>query len=147
MSILQPDRNLKWTIKVYYGRNMHLKAISGKITRQVLLLAVVCTLWLACREKERPAHVLAHEKMVHLLGEVYILEEKVKVLGLKPDSTEKLLDKMKQRLLDSLHVQDTVLRQSLDYYWDHPKEMEEIYSALVDSLNLREQALSIPKAE
>lgn len=146
MSILPPGRNLKWIIEVYYGRNMYRKTISGKTVRQAFLLAVVCVLLLACRE-ERQRHVLPHEKMVHVLGEIYIQEEKVKSLSLKPDSADRLLNRMKQRLLDSLHIPDTVLRQSLDYYWDNPEEMDKIYAALVDSLNLREQALSIPRTE
>jgi len=32
-----------------------------------------------------------------------------------------------------------VFRKSMDYYMDHPMEMELIYTSLVDSLNLREQ--------
>ena len=36
-------------------------------------------------------------------------------------------------------MSDSVFKKSFDYYMDRPKEMELIYTALVDSLSLMEQ--------
>lgn len=101
----------------------------------------------ACTLSEKPPEVLSQEEMVHLLAEIYIIEEKVKPLKLGQDSTEALVNNMKGRLLDSLNISDAVFRQSLDYYWNNQREMERIYTAVVDSLNLREQALSLQQPQ
>jgi hypothetical protein len=44
-----------------------------------------------------------------------------------------------------LGVSDSVFKRSFDYYMDRPREMEQIYAALVDSLSLKEQRLDIPQ--
>jgi hypothetical protein len=77
--------------------------------------------------------------MVHALMNVYITEQKVTALTLSRDSSAVLFKKLNERLLDSLHVQDSVLKKSYNYYLDRPLQLEQIYTALVDSLNLREQ--------
>jgi hypothetical protein len=99
---------------------------------------------LSCGKREKPPGVLPEEEMAELIGEVYIVEEKVKKLNLPPDSAEDLSYLLSQRLLDSLSVPDSVFKESIAYYWDHPDEMNDVYTALVDSLNLREQKLSLP---
>lgn len=147
MSILPCNRTLKGLFKLITVCNINRRKIRNMIGKWFLLLTIGSMLFFSCSESGKPPGVLSREKMAQILEEVYILEEKVKPLQLKPDSTEKLLNKMKMRLLDSLAVPDSVFRQSLDYYWDNPKEMDAIYAALVDSLNLREQGLSIEKAQ
>ena len=89
--------------------------------------------------------ILSQPEMVHALMNVYITEQKVTVLSLPRDSSAVLFKKLNDRMLDSLNVQDSVLKKSYNYYLDRPLELEEIYTALVDSLNLREQrAVSRP---
>ena len=38
-----------------------------------------------------------------------------------------------------VNLPDSSLKKTYQYYGDHPKEMEEVYDALIDSLSLREQ--------
>jgi hypothetical protein len=83
--------------------------------------------------------------MVRTLTEIYVVEEKVNRLGLIRDSSEKVFDSLRVRVFRNMPYPDSVFKRSLDYYTDRPKEMEVIYTALVDSLQLREQrALSQP---
>ena len=147
MSILLLHRTLKGLFRLITGYNNNESGTWYMSTRWFLLLTSIALLFTGCKDAERPAGVLSHQEMVNVLAEVYILEEKVKPLNLKPDSTDQLVRQMKERLLDSLHVPDSVFRVSLDYYWDNPKEMEAIYDALVDSLNLREQGFTIPEKQ
>jgi hypothetical protein len=96
-------------------------------------------------KRGREQGILSHSEMVHALMEVYITEQKVTALTLPRDSSAILFKKLNERVLDSLHVQDSVLKKSYNYYLDRPQELEDIYTALVDSLNLREQrAVSQP---
>ncbi len=85
--------------------------------------------------------ILSQPEMVSTLMEVYLAEQKIIALNLTSDSAKILFKKLNAKALESIHVQDSVLQKSLEYYQAHPKALEEIYSALVDTLNLREQRL------
>ena len=77
--------------------------------------------------------------MVAVMSELYITEQKVSSMGLRRDSLEQIADVMKDKIFAKVGITDSVFRKSMDYYMDHPMEMELIYTSLVDSLNLREQ--------
>jgi len=85
--------------------------------------------------------------MVSTLIDVYVAEQKIERLSVPRDSGEFLFKKLNAKVLEAKNVQDSVLKKSFDYYLARPKELEQIYSALVDSLNLREQrVISKPAA-
>jgi len=73
------------------------------------------------------------------MEEIYIAEEKINHLALSRDSSKKVFMIMQSKLFENAGVTDTVFRKSFDYYMEHPKQMELIYTALVDTLQLREQ--------
>jgi hypothetical protein len=77
--------------------------------------------------------------MVNVLIEVYIAEEKVNRLLLHRDSASTVFRTMQGLISKKTGVSDSVLKKSFDYYVDRPKQLELIYTALVDSLQLREQ--------
>lgn len=77
--------------------------------------------------------------MVSALLDVYVAEQKIVMLNLPRDSAEFLFKELNAKVLESKNVSDSLLKKSFDYYLANPKQLEEIYSALVDSLNLREQ--------
>ena len=79
--------------------------------------------------------------MVAVMSELYITEQKVSSMGLRRDSLEQIADVMKDKIFAKVGIADSVFRKSMDYYMDHPMEMELIYTSLVDSLNLREQRI------
>lgn len=98
----------------------------------------------ACRgESKRPANVLSQQEMVRVLSDVLVLEEKVTRLGLTGDSALIVFNTLKGKVFENAGVPDSVFKKSMDYYIDHPEELEQVYSVLVDSLNLREQRASI----
>ncbi len=90
-------------------------------------------------KKESEKGVLTRPEMVNTLLDVYVTEQKIVMLNLPRDSAELLFKKLNAKVLESKNVSDSLLKKSFDYYLANPKELEEIYSALVDSLNLREQ--------
>lgn len=100
----------------------------------------------SCAAKEKaPAGVLGSEEMVRVLSEVLVTEEKVNKLGLNSDSAYQVFTELKGKVFEKVGVPDSVFKRSMDYYINHPKEMEKIYTALVDSLNLKEQRASVRK--
>lgn len=77
--------------------------------------------------------------MVKIMEEMYLAEEKVNHLALSRDSSKKVFSAMGAKVFERAAVSDSVFRRSFDYYMEHPGEMELIYTALVDTLQLREQ--------
>jgi hypothetical protein len=91
---------------------------------------------------EKPDNILSQQEMVKVLAEIYIAEEKVNSLALSRDSAAQVFDLVQERIFDTTGVPDSAFKRSIDYYTDRPLQMEKIYSALVDSLQLREQRSS-----
>jgi hypothetical protein len=106
----------------------------------VLLLGLLGLVAASCQE-QKEARVLTREEMVRVMMEIYILEDKINRMAIGPDSSRQVFAVMNKRVPEKTGIADSVFRRSLDYYTARPKEMERIYSALVDSLNLREQRL------
>jgi hypothetical protein len=105
---------------------------------QIILFVAVCAAWVSCAEKS-PEDVLTKQEMVQIMEELYIAEEKINHLALSRDSARKVFLALKAEVFESAAIKDTVFKKSLDHYMERPKEMELIYTALVDSLQLREQ--------
>jgi len=92
-----------------------------------------------CKKKQVPEGILTQEKMVAVMSDLYITEQKISTLGVKRDSLSQMFDVMKEKVFAKQGITDSIFRKSMDYYIDRPLEMETIYTSLVDSLNLREQ--------
>lgn len=114
----------------------------GLVVNRKGIIFIGLILFLSCKNEER-VQKLSQNEMVRILSQIYIAEEKVNRLGLPRDSAEFVFDKMKDRVFKEFSTTDSAFKASLDYYWNHPDEMETTYSALVDSLNLKEQSLII----
>jgi hypothetical protein len=106
---------------------------------RVLVVILLCS---SCREADTDSQrVLTRPEMVHALTEIYLSEQKVNRLGLQRDSAELEFQRFKEIIFENIGVSDSVFKRSFDYYMDRPKEMEMIYTALVDSLSLMEQRI------
>jgi hypothetical protein len=101
---------------------------------------VLCLVLLSgCRSKGVPPGVLTKPEMVKVLSEIYISEEKVSRLGLSRDSAEAVAFVFETKVFEKAATSDSIFRKSFDYYMDRPADMELIYTAVVDSLQLQEQ--------
>ena len=98
----------------------------------------------SCSKKEKtPEGILGKEEMAKTIQEVLLAEEKVNRLRLSTDSSKKVFTAIRGKIFEKTGVSDSVFNNSMNYYMDHPKELEQIYTALVDSLNLKEQKASV----
>jgi hypothetical protein len=110
-----------------------------------LFIFISCaTLLFSCQKEERPSEILTPEQMVESLSELYVMEAKVSNIPANRDSTLKIAAYLEARAFDKLGITDSVFKKSYNYYLDRPKELEEIYTILIDSLNLREQRAGTP---
>ena len=86
--------------------------------------------------------------MVKVMEDLYVAEEKINQLALARDSAKKVFEALKPRVFAASGVSDSVFKRSFDYYMERPAEMEQIYTALVDTLQLKEQrAPARPEAQ
>ncbi len=113
---------------------------------RIFFFLAACALLLSCGEK-RPEQILSKPEMVRIMEEIYIAEEKVNQLVLSRDSATEVFSVIGQKVFDNASVTDSVFKKSFDYYMERPKDMELIYTALVDSLQLREQHAPFTNAE
>ncbi len=107
-----------------------------KVVFTGLLLTFLMT---SCTREERPEGILSRQDMVRVLTELYLTEEKVQRLGIRPDSSVKVFEKMNPMIFEKTQISDSSFHRSMQYYMERPKDLEAIYSVLVDSLNLMEQ--------
>ena len=81
------------------------------------------------------------EQVAVFLKDLYILEQKVKDLNLKEDSSKIIFDHYERKLYEKHHMNDSVYRESFEYYMDDIRGLARIYEIIADSLSL-EQRLS-----
>ena len=111
-------------------------------------LAIILFLCFSCNDGEKSDKtILTQQQMVEVLRHIYLAEAKVNQRGLARDSSEREFERFKKVVFEKVNISDSVLKRSFNYYMDHPKQMEMIYTALVDSLSLMEQRFDSPKKE
>ena len=109
----------------------------------ILGILILC---FSCSDGEKDSRpILTQAQMVKALTEIYLAEQKVNRLGLPRDSAEREFERFRHVVFEKIAVSDSVFKRSFDYYMDRPKEMELIYSAVVDSLSLMEQRIDSSK--
>ena len=89
--------------------------------------------------KAPPPDILSKEKMVQYLIDLEITEAKITSLNLPPDTIKTFYDTIRKELFRKHNMTDSAYYKSLRYYLYDVKDMEDIYSAVVDSLSLRER--------
>jgi len=112
------------------------------LAASALLLAVLggCAI---PEEVKPPAQLLPKEKMVSLLVQLHVLEARIEASRLSPDSARALFQSQKKELLwkNDVPEKDSLLQRSYRYYAINNKDMDEIYKAVVDSLERRKTKL------
>jgi hypothetical protein len=117
------------------------KGVFNLILKASIAGILIITVFSCKTEEKRPAGILSKEEMVDVLIEFYVAEEKVTRLNLPSDSADVVFEVMESKVLEKAAIQDSVFKRSFNYYMDRPREMELIYTALVDSMQLKEQRL------
>jgi hypothetical protein len=97
----------------------------------------------ACDGDKKPAEILSEPEMVRVLSEIYLAEEKAGNMGISYDSVVKLFPKFEAKIFEKTGVSDSIFKVSLEYYKSNPAALEHIYTALVDSLNLKAEERSL----
>lgn len=109
--------------------------------RDFFLMTIFVFSCFACEDsKTSPEGVLPKEKMISFLIDLHIAEARINDLNLRRDSAEKLFQVVEDSLFIKNGIEnDTVYDNSYEYYLADIEGLDEIYSAVVDSLSLRER--------
>ena len=111
-------------------------------TKILLVVFLVCCM-VGCNKEQKPQNVLSETQMINAIIELYIAEERADAMGLHYDSIRRIFPKFEARVFDSLGISDSVFKKSMEFYMNDPKKLERVYTAVVDSLSLRAQELSV----
>jgi hypothetical protein len=103
-----------------------------------LILFIVVLL--GCVRKDNPPEdILSKQQMVSFLIDLHLMEAKINVTRFPKDSTKVYFPAIEEALFKKHNITDSIYFKSYQYYLNDMFEMEEIYSAVVDSLSLRER--------
>ena len=80
-------------------------------------------------------------QLVSLLADLHTLEARVEAAGLTPDSARALYLQQQKAILWRREVSDSLFQQSYRYYASHGKDLDEIYSVVIDTLAMRQVQL------
>jgi len=114
-----------------------------KMLRNIVWGLLILTVT-AC-EDPKPEGILSEKEMVSVMTELYLAEEKVGKLPVSYDSIQKLKPVFSAKAFEKAKVSDSLFQKSLEYYMTDPVKLENIYTTLVDSLNLKAQRFRTPE--
>lgn len=95
---------------------------------------------IACsRQDKKPEGILSEQKMVDILIDLHIIEARINSVRIPKDTVKKFFPELEEKLFEKHGVSDSAYYRSYQYYLENVGKMEEIYSAVVDSLSVRER--------
>jgi hypothetical protein len=102
-----------------------------------ILLVVLCLV--ACEEKDnsRPSNILPMEKMVQVMADIHIAEGVVSTKEFTKDSSLLLFNELENQLLEKRGVSRKEFEESFAWYTQHVTAYKELYTLVVDTLNVR----------
>ncbi len=95
------------------------------------------------QEDKVPDELLPAEKMSEIIEDFHLLEGKIEMLRVPPDSARKVYSHFAPMVYERHEVDSVLYKESLIFYMDHPNLMMEIYEAVVDSLMVRNRSKDV----
>lgn len=77
--------------------------------------------------------------MVELLQEIILTESKISKLSLPFDSSKGLYNLVEKEIFRRHDINDSIYEESMNWYYEHPDELMQIYEILVDTLMVMEK--------
>ncbi len=106
---------------------------------QKLCIAFLFLGIVSCGSPGRPEGVLTQPQLAALIVDVYVAEARLDQLPLQKDSAIRFFIPFEEKLLKSRGVSDSALKETYAYYLANPKELEQVYDSVIDTLVLRDQ--------
>ncbi len=105
--------------------------------KKILILSLTFILS-ACggEELEPPDNLVSKEQMISFLIDLHLAEAKINTLAVPYDSSKLLYKHYEKYLFEKHEIEDSAYYESFKYYLHNLQTMDEIYGAVVDSLNV-----------
>lgn len=108
---------------------------AGLILYSLIILVVLS----GCQQEKPPVGVLNKKDYAEYLVNVYVAEAKLNTFTITPDSSMKLFQAFEQSLQQKFSASDSTVQKTYQWYLARPEQWEEVYTAVIDTLNLLEQ--------
>ena len=120
---------------------------TGKMTRAGLIFywLIILVFLSGCQQDKTPPGVLSKKDYAEYLVNIYVAEAKLNTLVVTPDSAMKLFQPFERSLQEKFDASDSVIQKTYQWYLAHPQQWEEVYTAVIDTLNLLEQKANAQK--
>jgi len=79
------------------------------------------------------------------MKDVYLLQEQIQEMKLKDDSAKKVFAYYEKQLFEKHDMDDSIYRESFEYYMDDVSGLANIYEIIADSLSLEERLINANK--
>ncbi|WP_420580920.1 DUF4296 domain-containing protein [Reichenbachiella sp.] len=89
-----------------------------------------------CNQTVNDVEVIPPSKMIELLIDIHILEARVDKLRITNDSSFAVFNTLEKEIFDLNDITKEEYERSFQHYLARPRELDQIYSVVVDSLNL-----------
>ena len=83
--------------------------------------------------------LLSKEILVEILIDMHVLEVAIDNLNLSKDSSRVFYNQQEEEIFKKYNIDDKIYRESFSYYFFKPKELDQIYEHVIDSLLLYQQ--------
>jgi len=117
-----------------------LKHLQQSMIKNLLSCLLALLVLFSCQQEEaieKPKGLVSEEKMISFLIDMHMAEAKVSYAKVKDrDSLEIIFRNYEQALFEKHQIQDSAYYRSYEYYLSDMEKMNEIYSAVVDSLSV-----------
>jgi hypothetical protein len=111
-----------------------------------IFLAGLILLLTGCMNKSKPPEgLIPQDKMISYLIDLHIHETKATSSRMNKDSIRAFFPEVERQLFEKHGIDDSLYLMSFEYYLTEIELMEEIYTAVVDSLSLRERLIQYGK--
>lgn len=98
---------------------------------------------ISCKEESIPKGVLSIDEMAAILIDVHLAEGKIDVLRLYGDTAKLVFNHFEKQIFEKHQVDRDSYKKSFAYHLDNVNTLDQIYSRVVDSLNVRKQVTRI----
>lgn len=107
-----------------------------------LLFAVVLIVLSSCSSgSKKPENLLSKETMIQVMADMQLAEAKVKNLRVSTDSARQVYSIYELQILEEREIEPEQYKVSYQYYLNSYEEMQEIHTALIDTLNQRQSQI------
>ena len=105
---------------------------------RIIAAFLFSVLLVSCDSGAPPSGILSEDQMVNILIDIQLTEGMVSAIPIPYDSSQILYSLMEKDVFFKHGVQDSVFVNSLLFYLEDAKKMDEIYTRVIDSLVVRE---------